>query len=69
MKSHEKKILSGLLVLLALALVAVIFTRDWANDRERLRAARSASRHTANPVDMRQRRKPARRIPRIRPWK
>ena len=53
MKSHEKKILSGLLVLLALALVAVIFTRDWANDRERLRAARSASRHTANPVDMR----------------
>ncbi len=53
MKSPEKKILSGLLALLVLALGAVLFTRDWTNERDRLRAVRQASRHTANPVDMR----------------
>jgi len=53
MKSQEKKLLSGLLALLALVLVAVIFTRDWANYRERLRALRSAGRGIASPVDMR----------------
>ena len=53
MKSHEKKILSGLLVLLVFALGAVIVTRDWTNDRGRLRALRSASRRAANSVDMR----------------
>ena len=53
MKSHEKKILASLLALLVLALGAVIFTRDWTNDRDRLRAMHSASRHAANPVDMR----------------
>jgi small-conductance mechanosensitive channel len=53
MKNHEKKILAGLLVLLVLALGAVILTRDWTNERERLRAMRSASRRAANPVDMR----------------
>ncbi len=53
MKSHEKKILSGLLVLLVLALGAVIVTRDWTNDLGRLRAMRSASRRAANSVDMR----------------
>jgi small-conductance mechanosensitive channel len=53
MKSHEKRILSGLVALVALALGAMIFTRDWANYRERLRALRSTSRQSANPVDMR----------------
>lgn len=53
MKSPEKKILSILLALLVLALGAVLFTRDWTNERDRLRATRLTSRRTANPVDMR----------------
>jgi small-conductance mechanosensitive channel len=53
MKSHEKKILFGLLALLVLALGAAILTRDSANYRQRLRALRSASRQSANPVDVR----------------
>lgn len=53
MKSHEKKIFFSLLALVVLALGAVIFTRDWADYRERLRALRSASKQAASPIDMR----------------
>jgi small-conductance mechanosensitive channel len=45
MKSYEKLIWQSLLVLLAILLCAAIFTRDWANYRDRLRALRAKSQH------------------------
>ncbi|HEY6905613.1 MAG TPA: mechanosensitive ion channel domain-containing protein, partial [Candidatus Acidoferrales bacterium] len=52
MKSYEKLIWQSLVVLLAILLCAVIFTRDWANYRNRLRALRAKSPH-AQLVDTR----------------
>jgi small-conductance mechanosensitive channel len=52
MKSYEKLIWQSLLVLLGMLLCAAIFTRDWANYRDRLRALRAKSQH-AQLVDTR----------------
>jgi small-conductance mechanosensitive channel len=52
MKSYEKLIWQSLLVLLGILLCAAIFTRDWANYRDRLRALRAKSQH-AQLVDTR----------------
>ena len=52
MKNYEKLIWQSLLVLLGILLCAAIFTRDWANYRDRLRALRAKSQH-AQLVDTR----------------
>jgi small-conductance mechanosensitive channel len=46
MKNYEKLIWQSLLVVLGILLCAAIFTRDWANYRDRLRALRAKSQHT-----------------------
>src|SRR6185437_12646557 len=46
MKNFEKLLWQSLLVLLGISLCAVIFTRNWANYRDRLRALRAKSQHT-----------------------
>jgi len=46
MKNYEKLIWKSLVVLLAVSLGAAIFTRSWANYRDRLRALRAKSQHT-----------------------
>ena len=51
MKTYEKTIWVSLLALLVLSLSAVIFTRGWADYRERLRAIRLASKSASNLVD------------------
>src|SRR5579863_587960 len=53
MKTYEKTILATLIALLVAALGAVFFTRDWANNRERLRALRGNSGRTAELVNTR----------------
>lgn len=52
MKNYEKLIWQSLLALLVILLCATIFTRDWANYRDRLRALRTKSQH-AQLVDTR----------------
>ncbi|HEY6444522.1 MAG TPA: mechanosensitive ion channel domain-containing protein [Candidatus Acidoferrales bacterium] len=52
MKNYEKLIWQSLLALLAILLCAAIFTRGWANYRDRLRALRAKSQH-AQMVDTR----------------
>ncbi len=52
MKNYEKLIWQSLLALLGILLCAAIFTRDWANYRDRLRALRAKSQH-AQLVDTR----------------
>jgi small-conductance mechanosensitive channel len=51
MKASQKIILAVLLVLLLAALAAVLFTWNWSNYRERLRAMRTASRGNVAVVD------------------
>jgi small-conductance mechanosensitive channel len=45
MKNYEKIIWQSLVVLLVVSLAAAIFTRGWANYRDRLRALRAKSQH------------------------
>jgi small-conductance mechanosensitive channel len=52
MKNYEKLIWQSLLALLGILLCAAVFTRDWANYRDRLRALRAKSQH-AQLVDTR----------------
>ena len=53
MKRLEKLILWCLAALVAIALGAVIFTNNWANYRERVRALRLALKRPADLIDTR----------------
>ena len=52
MKRYERTTLAVLSVLTLAALVAVLFTRDWANYRQRFQASQQSSRRTSSLVDL-----------------